>query len=674
MSAIFLPAARLLSRVNYPTKFALLILLCALPIVVLSTIVFSTIQTELEDMSQEQRGLRYINELRELLELLPQHRGMTNGYLKGAVEFKPQIEQRRVDINKVFAQLALLDNELAKYLMLDGELQRLQERWSALERQAFDMEAKPAFTEHTGLITQLVSLMTHVADTSRLNNDRYPDSRYMVEMLVSSIPNLVEPLGQARGQGAGVAGAGTSTPTADFELTVKVSRMQSAVAPVSHALEVIQRENPQLGTLLGEHIAKVNHALDQFVSALQEQVIGQTQITLSSKALFTLGTAAITESFELFDLGMPQLQSLINNRLESVNNQKSLAIVILVVVIITVLWLVGGLIQLVLGSIRRLQDSTAEIAEGNLTARLKIATRDEMLKIETSINRMAESFHSLTREVKDASQRLVSSSQSMSTVAEETNSGVNQQLDQVTMIATAITEMAATVNEIAKNASQTAEATHEATREVKLGKQVVSDSVESIGILAGEVELGAQVVTRLADDSAQIGMVVEVIQSIAEQTNLLALNAAIEAARAGDQGRGFAVVADEVRTLAARTQRSTQEIQEMIESLQAGTREAVKVMQSSQQRAGKSVEEAQSANDSLDAIASRIQTIADMSAQIATAGEEQSAVTEEINKNILIIKSVVEKTAEGSGQMNHTASEVSRMALQLETITANSQV
>ncbi|MCW8890588.1 MAG: methyl-accepting chemotaxis protein, partial [Sedimenticola sp.] len=474
--------------------------------------------------------------------------------------------------------------------------------------------------------------------------------------------------------GAGVAGAGKSSPLADFELTVKVSRIQSAIAPVSHALEVIQRENPEVGALLSDRIVRVNQALDQFISTLQNQVIGQAEIGLSSSELFKLGTAAITESFALFDLGMPQLQSLIEARLDAVTSQKSLAVMIILLVVVAVLWLVGGLIQLVLGSIRRLQDSTAEIAEGNLTARLKIATRDEMLKIETSINRMAESFHSLTREVKAASQQLVSSSQSMSAVADETNNGVNQQLDQVTQIATAITEMAATVNEIAKSATQAAEATREATLEVTKGKQVVSASVTSIGTLADEVERGAQVVSRLAEDSAKIGTVVEVIQSIAEQTNLLALNAAIEAARAGDQGRGFAVVADEVRTLAARTQRSTQEIQEMIESLQAGTQEAVTVMQSSQQRAGHSVEEAELANDSLDAIANRIQTIADMSAQIATAGEQQSAVTEEINKNILAIKTVVEKTAEGSGQMNKTASEVSRMALQLETITAASQV
>jgi methyl-accepting chemotaxis protein len=674
MRAIFVPAARLLSRVNYPIKFAILVLLCALPIVVLSTIVFNNIQSELEGMNQEQRGLRYLAELRNLLEQLPQHRGMTNGFLKGAADFKPRIEQRRIDINKTFGRLAILDSELAGDLMLDGRLQNLQASWKILEGKAFDMEAMEAFTVHTQLIAQLISLMTHVADTSRLNNDRYPDSRYMVDMLVSSIPSLVEPLGQARGQGAGVAGAGKSNPVADFELTVKVSRIQSAVAPVSHALEVIQRENTEIGMLLGERITKVNNSLDRFISTLQNQVIGKATVAIASPELFKLGTEAISESFQLFDLGMPQLQGLIASRLDAVNAQKSFSILILVLVLLAVLWIVGGLIQLVLGSIRRLQDSTAKIAEGDLTARLDIKTRDEMLKIESSINSMASSFQSLTREVKEASQQLVSASQSMNLIAEETSGGVNQQLDQVTMVATAINEMAATVNEIAKSANHTAEATRTAAIEVTSGKKVVSDSVQSISTLANEIERGATVVERLAGDSAKIGTVIEVIQSIAEQTNLLALNAAIEAARAGDQGRGFAVVADEVRTLAARTQRSTQEIQAMIESLQVGTKEAVNVMQSSQQRAGNSVAEAQSADGSLDSIAEKIQTIADMSAQIATASEQQSAVTEEINRNIMSIKSVVEKTAEGSGQMNHTAAQVSRMAMQLQTITANSKV
>ena len=674
MKVIFSSAARLLSRINYPLKFTLLGALGALPVMMLSAVLFSNIQSDIDTMSREQQGLRLISELRHLLEYLPQHRGMVHAYLKGSGEFKPRIKVHRADINATFDRLALLDRELGAMLQLERHLPALHQEWQVLEGQSFDMQPEEAFRAHTGLIEQLIGLITHVADTSRLNNDRFPDSRYLVDMLVSSLPRLIEPLGQARGQGAGIAGSGSSDTRSDFELTVKLSRIQSAMAPVEHGLQVVERENPALGENVRQQVVALNRKLDRFVSSLQDQVIGRRVISLSSSDLFALGTAAISSSFELFDFVLPGLQRLVEQRIQEIESQRWLAIALIVAVFLLVIWLAGGMVHLVLGSVHRLQETTAQIAAGDLTARLDIGTRDEMLEIETSLNRMTGTFQDLTRQVKEASGLLVRSSKTMAQISGETNQGVNQQLDQVTQIATAITQMAATVNDVAKNASHTAEVTQVASGEVESGKQVVAESTNSIGALAADVRQGAQVIEQLAEDSNRIGTVMGVIQGIAEQTNLLALNAAIEAARAGDQGRGFAVVAGEVRSLAGKTQGSTREIHAIIESFQSGTRKAVEVMQSSQARASRSVQQSESANHSFDSISSRIGEIAQMSTQIATAGEEQSAVTEEINRNILLIKQVVEETARGSAEMNRNAAEVSRMAQQLSQLTAGSRV
>ena len=674
MSAIFSPAARLLALVNYPAKFAILGLFGALPVMLLSFIVFTSIQSDIDGLVRERQGLRVIAELRNLLKQLPQHRGLTHAYLQGAAGFEPRIKQRRSDINQTFDRLRRLEAELGKSLQLDNRLQTLQQGWLSLQRSAFDLPAQAAFDEHTALIEQLITLMTHVADNARLNNDRYLDSRYVVEMLIDNIPRLVEPLGQARGQGAGLASAGVSGATSDFAMTAKVGRIQSAIEPVRHAQEVIARENPGLGESLAQRVAAVHDDLDRFIRMLQQEVIGQRVITVDSGELFDTGSAAINAGFALFDSGLPELQRLIDGRVHGLQTQRNLAIGVLAVVSLLIGWLIGGNYQLVLGSIRRLQETTGRIAEGDLTARLDIGTRDEMLAIEKSINRMAESFQALTRQVKEASGSLLSSSDAMSQVAEETNRGVNRQLDQVTQVATAINQMAATVSEIASNANRTALATRRATEEVDVGKRVVSDSVASINTLATEIEQGAAVVQRLADDSARIGTVLEVIQGIAEQTNLLALNAAIEAARAGEQGRGFAVVADEVRSLAARTQGSTQQIHGIIEALQAGTRDAVNAMQSSRAHADRSVSQAESADASFDSISAMIREITDMSSQIATAGEEQSAVTDDINRNIFSIKAVVEQTAKGSGMMSNDAGRVNQLAVGLNEITARSRV
>jgi methyl-accepting chemotaxis protein len=233
---------------------------------------------------------------------------------------------------------------------------------------------------------------------------------------------------------------------------------------------------------------------------------------------------------------------------------------------------------------------------------------------------------------------------------------VQQQQDQITLVATAMHEMSATVQEIARNAANTASATHAANAEARSAIDKVTQVISCIETLAGNVRATTAGVRQLAEDSDQIGTVVDVIRGIAEQTNLLALNAAIEAARAGESGRGFAVVAEEVRNLATRTQKSTREIQDVVERLQAEAERAAEDMIANEARARETVEAANSAGHSLSSITSAVTEISDMSTQIATASEEQSSVAEEINRNVISINQIAEETAQAS-QATQTSSE-----------------
>jgi len=202
-------------------------------------------------------------------------------------------------------------------------------------------------------------------------------------------------------------------------------------------------------------------------------------------------------------------------------------------------------------------------------------------------------------------------------------------------VATAMHEMTATVQEVAGNIGLTADSAREAREETEAGAGVVAQAKEQIRLLADQIEASSQTIAEVEQHSEAINAVLEVIRGVAEQTNLLALNAAIEAARAGEQGRGFAVVADEVRTLAGRTQESTEEINEMIEKLQACSRRAVAVMARSREQSGQAVAFADQSATALAGIADKVRHITDMSHQIASAAEEQRAVSEEINRNIV---------------------------------------
>ncbi|WP_372875553.1 methyl-accepting chemotaxis protein [Pseudomonas sp.] len=213
------------------------------------------------------------------------------------------------------------------------------------------------------------------------------------------------------------------------------------------------------------------------------------------------------------------------------------------------------------------------------------------------------------------------------------------------MVATAVHEMGLTVQEIAANASSAAQASHSARDEAQQARQVVGQSIGHIQRMSADIGEAAAAVGELAEQVASIDQVLAVIRGISEQTNLLALNAAIEAARAGELGRGFAVVADEVRTLASRTQGSTDEIQQMIQRLKQGADTAVSSMHAGQAATGTGVEASQRTGQSLGAIAVQVERISDMNTQVATATEEQAAVTEEINRNVQGIADLAQATA-----------------------------
>jgi methyl-accepting chemotaxis protein len=228
--------------------------------------------------------------------------------------------------------------------------------------------------------------------------------------------------------------------------------------------------------------------------------------------------------------------------------------------------------------------------------------------------------------------------------------------------------MSASAMEVSKNAERVAVAASDAKREAQNGQQVVGQTVESISKLSGEVELASEVMNNLKGESENIGTVLDVIRGIAEQTNLLALNAAIEAARAGEQGRGFAVVADEVRTLAGRTQQSTQEIQKMIESLQGGTNQAVSVMDRSREMTRESVEFANEAGQYLETITHSVGEISDMTSQIATASEQQSAVVESVNQSVVAITDLANRTSDGAERVTGNSRQLTEMANSLKDL------
>ncbi|VAW65138.1 Methyl-accepting chemotaxis sensor/transducer protein [hydrothermal vent metagenome] len=312
--------------------------------------------------------------------------------------------------------------------------------------------------------------------------------------------------------------------------------------------------------------------------------------------------------------------------------------------------------------------------EGDLTRRLESEGDDEIGQLVTQFNGFVEKLQGIIEHIMGSMTQLAAAAEEMSLVSENANQSSSQQQSEVNQVATAMNEMSATVQEVASNASHAAQAAQDASSQAGEGLGVVDHTISSINALASAVEEAATVINQLESDTGNIGVVLEVIRGISEQTNLLALNAAIEAARAGEQGRGFAVVADEVRTLASRTQQSTLEIQSMIESLQTGSTRAVEVMNKGKEQAVVSVGHAQKAGESLHGITQAVSSISDMNTQIATAAEEQTAVAEEINQNIVNISQLGEQTVSGAQQTSTASEELARLSNELQMMVGQFKV
>lgn len=351
------------------------------------------------------------------------------------------------------------------------------------------------------------------------------------------------------------------------------------------------------------------------------------------------------------------------------------------VVILLVVAAMGALITLIVNMMRstvppleEMVSSLELVAKGDLTVKIGTPVDGEIGQMQRATTRTIESVRQTVQGIAQSARELSASAATAASITEETLEGVKIQKTETESLTTAIGELGQAVNEIARAASNAENSANEGNQAAINGKDVVSEAVASIDSLATEVDRSSDAIRRIESDSEKIGTVVDMIQGITEQTNLLALNAAIEAARAGEQGRGFAVVADEVRTLAQRTQASTEEIKSMIEALLHGTREAVKIMERSREQAQSTVEKTNQAGEAIEAIATAVSNIMDMNTQIASAAEEQSVVTADINNNTQAINDVADKTAIGGQNTAKSNEELLALAQQLEGIVVTFKV
>lgn len=313
-------------------------------------------------------------------------------------------------------------------------------------------------------------------------------------------------------------------------------------------------------------------------------------------------------------------------------------------------------------------EAAETIAEGNLTRPIKVDGTDEAGRLLLAMQKMQEKLRDTLMRISGSATQLASAAEELNAVTDESARGLAQQDNEIEQAATAVNEMTSAVEEVARNAVSTSEASKNATASAGDGRDLVHETVNAIERMSGDVQSTADLIGNLAEESRDIGKVLDVIRGLADQTNLLALNAAIEAARAGEAGRGFAVVADEVRALAHRTQQSTSEIERMVGSIQGGTQKAVSSMRNSTDRAESTLNIAKGAGLALETINTAVIEINERNLVIAAAAEEQAAVAREVDRNLVNIRDLSTQSSNGAAQTSAASGELTRLAVDLNSM------
>lgn len=442
---------------------------------------------------------------------------------------------------------------------------------------------------------------------------------------------------------------------------------RTAMTQIDASLAALKQFRERFGGERPERITRVEDALNDYRNAVLAFKAAIEGVARARTEMTEQGYEIVKASEALTEIQMTRRDS---ESAAARTLQLSATLLALVLGVLAA-WIITRQIT---GPLKDTLAAVERIASGDLTKTLAVTRGDEIGVLQRGIQHMGGTLRDLIGGIRDGVAQITSAAEELSAVTEQTSAGVNSQKVETDQVATAMHEMSATVQEVARNAEDASRAASQADEEARQGDRVVGEVIQQIERLAAEVGRSTQAMSDLQKESQKIGSVMDVIKTVAEQTNLLALNAAIEAARAGEAGRGFAVVADEVRGLAQRTQKSTEEIEELVAGLQNGTQQVASIMQSSRELTDSSVALTRKAGGSLETITRTVSNIQSMNQQIAAAAEEQSAVAEEISRSILNVRDVSEQTAAASEETAASSVELARLGTQLQTMVSRFRV
>jgi len=660
MKMLFSPAEGLMNRLSYPVKFSLLGLLALVSFASLILTLAGQLNGTIERSQNELVATALARPLLKTVEYVQQHRGLSSMLLGGDTEVAARRREREANVDEALRQL---ERTLAADRRELQQWRAINSAWDAIKRNGLNASQAENATAHTALIAELLRFQRTLSDTYALTFDPEAETFYLMTTALNDLPFALERFGRLRARGAGALAQGEVDDAGRIAIIVLAEEIKAAMGGMRENLDKVIALRPELSGDLQRAFESLG-AKHREVSQVVEQITLHDDLhSTSSAQFFEMTTAEISIGYaQMYDVLLPALDALLNQRIEGAQQVLYLNIAALVTVLGLIGYLSVGAYLSVMNSIRSLRQGSQRLASGDLTARIDLAARDELRFVAGSFNEMAEAMRSLIGSIKDNSDHVADSARNLVASSGQIHVASQCQSDAASSMAAAVEQMTVGIEHIARNASEADSLAKHSGDLSRQGGDIVASVVAEISEIARSVESSARTVEELGERSGQVSAIVGVIGDIAAQTNLLALNAAIEAARAGEQGRGFAVVADEVRKLAERTANSTKEITEMVASIQHGTQDAVAGMEQGVARVHEGVQRAQHAGEAMGGIREAANQVLATVAEISHALREQSTASAEIAKQVTMIARMAEENGSAVGSNHQTANRLGELA------------
>ncbi|MBW3759610.1 methyl-accepting chemotaxis protein [Aeromonas jandaei] len=662
MKWIFNPAIRLGNQLSFKYKFLLWSCLMLLPLAYSMANLLGRLQDDNEQARKELAGVINLAPVPAIEQALLTHRNLVTQHA---------YEQNPVGEDKVKAAAQAVEDSLRAFADTRQEnpaFDALKQGWAALQSEGSKLEVDQSNLRHDKLLTEVRHLYKNITAASSLIQDPALGTYYMVILTSERLPQLRDLLAQVRDRAATIADFGLFQAEGYSGLRFRLDLINATLQELEADLTLLYQIEPAYRAELGQQTDALLQQVRQGVDTMENKMMKDQLVQLSTKEVLALGDGLDNTITKLAGQVRQRLEADLHQRMAANQRHFWWVTAPLTAILLLYIYLMIGAYLSLRDTVGRVREIAARVNAQDLSQHIEIVGQDELAAISRDYNITLETLRTLMRRVRENGVTVVESATEIEDRTCRSQEVIAAQQGETHQVATAIKELAATSQDMAGNALQAARMTQEAQQVVGQGEAVVDRTIKAIDHINREVLRTAESIGQLEQQCSQIGGVISVIRGIAEQTNLLALNAAIEAARAGEQGRGFAVVADEVRSLASRTQGATVEIQQMIEQLQSGARASVNAMSAASREAQEGVGLAQEAQHAFGAITEKVDRMVDTNAIIASAIEQQGAVVNEIERNVVRISDGSDEALQVANEARDAARQIHQLTEQLRSM------